>query len=448
MKNAIQLSDHFNFKRLIRFTLPSILMMIFTSIYGVVDGFFVSNFVGKTPFAAVNFIMPFLMVVGAMGFMFGTGGSALIAKTMGEGDNEKANKIFSLLICATIVSGVVISIISNIFIRQIASFLGADGEMLNYCVKYARVLLISLPFLMLQYAFSSLVVTAEKPRLGLALTITAGIINMVGDALFIAVFKWGIVGAAMATALGEILGGIVPLIYFAKKNSSKLRFCKPKWDGKSLVRICTNGSSELMSNISMSLVGMLYNAQLMKYAGENGISAYGTIMYVNFIFLAVFIGYSTGVAPINSYHYGAGNKKELNNILKRSSVIIAIVAVAMFGISEFLATPLASIFVGYDKELLAMTTHAFRIYGVAFLFSGFSIFGSSFFTALNDGLTSAIIAFMRTLIFQCSSVLIMPIFFGLDGIWCSVIVAESLSVMVTIFFLAKKNKKFGYWGKF
>lgn len=448
MKNKIKLSDHFNFKRLIRFTLPSILMMILTSIYGVVDGFFVSNFVGKTSFAAVNFIMPFLMVVGAMGFMFGTGGSALIAKTMGESNDKKANKIFSLLVCATIVSGIVISIISNIFLRQIASFLGAEGTMLENCVKYGRVLLISLPFLMLQYAFGSLVVTAEKPKLGLVLTVTAGVMNMVGDALFIAVFKWGIVGAALATALGEIFGGIVPLIYFAGKNSSRLKLCKPSWDFKSLIRICTNGSSELMSNISMSLVGMLYNAQLMKYAGEDGISAYGTIMYVNFIFLAVFIGYSTGIAPITSYHYGAGNKKELNNILKRSSVIIGIVAIAMFGISEFLANPLASAFVGYDKELLTMTTHAFRIYGIAFLFSGISIFGSAFFTALNDGLTSATIAFLRTLLFQCSSVLIMPIFFGLDGIWFSIIVAETLSVAVTITFLAIKNKKFGYWGKF
>ncbi len=294
MKHEIQLSDHFGYRRLIRFTMPSILMMIFTSIYGVVDGFFVSNFVGKTPFAAVNFIMPFLMVVGAMGFMFGSGGSALIAKTMGEGNREKAQKIFSLLIYATIVCGFVIAVISIIFLRPIAVFLGAEGAMLEDCVMYGRIILVALPFLMLQYAFSSLVVTAEKPKLGLVITIIAGIINMAGDAFFMAVFQWGIVGAALASAFGQIVGGAVPLIYFARKNSSLLMLCKPEWDGKALARICTNGASELMSNISMSIVSMLYNSQLMKYAGEDGVAAYGTIMYVNFFFLQYLSGTQQG----------------------------------------------------------------------------------------------------------------------------------------------------------
>lgn len=444
MKNKIQLSDHFGYRRLIRFTLPSILMMIFTSIYGVVDGFFVSNFVGKTPFAAVNFIMPFLMVVGAMGFMFGAGGSALIAKTMGAGNKEKAQKIFSLIVWATLICGFVISVISIIFLRPIASFLGAEDAMLTDCVMYGRIILVALPFLMLQYAFSSLVVTAEKPKLGLIITIMAGIINIVGDALFMAVFKWGIVGAALASALGQIVGGVAPLVYFARKNSSRLMLCKPKWDGKALVRVCTNGSSELMSNISMSIVGMLYNAQLMKYAGENGVAAYGTIMYVNFIFLAVFIGYATGVAPVISYHYGAGNKKELNSLLKKSSVIILFSSVMMFLISEFMANPLASAFVGYDETLLEITVHAFTIYAFSFLFAGVSIYGSAFFTALNDGLTSALISFLRTLVFECAAVLILPLILGLDGIWYSIVVAEFMAVAVTLFFIVTGRKKFGY----
>ena len=322
MKQKIQLSDHFGYKRLIRFTIPSILMMIFTSIYGVVDGFFISNFVGKTPFAAVNFIMPFLMVVGSLGFMFGTGGSALIAKTMGEGKKDQAQKIFSMLVYATIISGVVISIISIIFLRPIASFLGADGTMLDDCVTYGRIILIALPFLMIQYAFSSLVVTAEKPKLGLIVTIIAGVTNMVGDAVFMVVLKWGVVGAALATATGQVIGGIIPLIYFARKNTSLLKLGKPCWDSRALLKTCTNGSSELMGNISMSIVGMLYNAQLLKYAGENGVAAYGTIMYVNFIFIALFIGYATGVAPVISYHYGAKNHDELKGLLKRSGVIV------------------------------------------------------------------------------------------------------------------------------
>lgn len=429
---------------MIRFTLPSILMMIFTSIYGVVDGFFVSNFVGKTPFAAVNFIMPFLMVVGAMGFMFGAGGSALIAKTMGAGNKKKAQKIFSLIVWATLICGFVISVISIIFLKPIASFLGAEDAMLTDCVMYGRIILVALPFLMLQYAFSSLVVAAEKPKLGLIITIMAGIINIVGDALFMAVFKWGIVGAALASALGQIVGGVAPLVYFARKNSSRLMLCKPKWDGKALVRVCTNGSSELMSNISMSIVGMLYNAQLMKYAGENGVAAYGTIMYVNFIFLAVFIGYTTGVAPVISYHYGAGNKKELNSLLKKSSVIILFSSAMMFLISEFMANPLASAFVGYDETLLEMTVHAFTIYAFSFLFAGVSIYGSAFFTALNDGLTSALISFLRTLVFECAAVLILPLILGLDGIWYSIVVAEFMAVAVTLFFIVTGRKKFGY----
>lgn len=445
MKQSIQLSDHFGYGRLLRFTIPSILMMIFTSIYGVVDGFFVSNFVGKTPFAAVNFIMPFLMVVGAMGFMFGTGGSALIARTMGEGRREKAQEIFSLLICAVAVSGVVIAVISIVFLRRIAMFLGAEGEMLEDCVRYGRIILVALPFLMLQYAFSSLSVTAEKPKLGLIVTIVSGILNMTGDALFMGVFRWGIAGAAMASAMGQIVGGIVPLIYFFRKNSSSLQIRKPKWDGRALLRACTNGVSELMSNISMSIVGMFYNAQLMRYAGEDGVAAYGTIMYVDFIFLAIFIGYATGVAPVISYHYGAGNKKELNNLLKRSGVLIAIASLAMLLSSELMAAPLAGIFVGYDAELLAMTVHAYSIYAISFLFCGFSIFGSAFFTALGDGFISAVIAFLRTLVFESACVLILPLIFGLNGIWSAIIVAEGMSVIVSLSFLVAKRKRYRYF---
>ena len=445
MKQTIQLSDHFGYGRLFRFTMPSILMMIFTSIYGVVDGLFVSNFVGKTPFTAVNFVTPFLMVVGALGFMFGTGGSALVAKTMGEGKDEKAQRIFSLLVYATFLSGVIIAILSILFIRPITAFLGAEGELLEQCVLYGRIILIALPFLMLQFAFSSLLVTAEKPKMGLYVTVIAGVLNMIGDALFIVVFNWGLVGAALATALGQVVGGIVPFIYFACKNTSRLRLCKTGWDSKSMLRICTNGSSELMSNISMSLVCMLYNAQLMKFAGEDGIAAYGTIMYVNFIFLSIFIGYATGVAPVISYHYGAGNENELKSLLKKSSVIVLLSAVAMFVISEVLAIPLSDIFVGYDEGLFNMTVHAFVIHAFSFFFAGIAIFGSAFFTALNDGPISALISFLRTLLFQTAAVMIMPLIWELDGIWFSTVVAECLAVIVTFIFLIAKRKKYRYW---
>lgn len=444
MKQQIQLSDHFGYRRLIRFTVPSILMMIVTSIYGVVDGFFISNYVGKTPFAAVNFIMPFLMVVGALGFMFGTGGSALIAKTMGEGKEEKSQKIFSLIIYMTILSGAVISVLSILFLRPIAAFLGAEGSMLEDAVTYGRIVLLALPFLMAQYAFSSLVVTAEKPAMGLIVTILAGVTNFIGDILFMAVFRWGVPGAAFATALGQAVGGIIPLIYFARKNSSRLRLVRPEWDGKALVRTCTNGSSELMSNISMSIVGMLYNAQLLKYAGENGVAAYGTIMYVNFIFISVFIGYSVGVAPVISYHFGAANQSELKGLLKKSFVLNTAASVVMFAASRILALPLSKIYVGYDAELLDMTVHAFEIYSFSFLFAGIAIFGSAFFTALNDGLTSALISFLRTLVFQIAAVLLLPLIWELDGIWMSIIVAEFMAVVVTLVFLAVKRGKYQY----
>lgn len=440
----IQLSDHFNYRRLLRFTLPSIVMMIFTSVYGVVDGFFVSNYVGKTPFAAVNFIMPFLMILGAIGFMFGAGGSALIAKTLGEGKNKKAQEIFSLFVYTTIICGIVISVFSFIFIRPIASLMGAEGAMLDNCVTYGRILLISLPLYMLQYEFQSFFITAEKPGLGLAVTVISGFTNIILDALFTAVLPWGLVGAAVATAISQTIGGVVPLFYFGLPNSSLLRLCKAPFDGQALFKACTNGSSELMSNISMSLISMLYNIQLLKYAGENGVAAYGVLMYVNMIFLAAFIGYSTGVAPVISYHYGAGDHPELKNLLKRSYVIIGIFAVVMFTLAEVLGRPLSGIFVSYDAELMDLTTRAFMIYSFSFLFSGIAIFGSSFFTALNDGLTSALISFLRSLLFQVAAVLIFPIFFGIDGIWLSIVVAEVVAAAVTLIFLITKKNKYHY----
>lgn len=440
----IQLSDHFNYTRLLRFTFPSMIMMVFTSLYSVVDGFFVSNFVGKTPFAAVNFIMPVLMILGSIGFMFGSGGSALVSKTMGEGNTNKAKRLFSLFVYSTAVCGVVLAIISFIFIRPIASLMGAEGEMLNNCVTYARILLVSLPFFMLQFEFQSFFIAAEKPQLGLVVTVVCGLTNMVLDALFMAVFSWGLVGAAAATAISQVLGGSIPIIYFCKVNSGVLRLTKTKIDGKALLKACTNGSSELMSNISTSIVSMLYNFQLMKYAGENGIAAYGVLMYVNMIFLAIFIGYSTGVAPIVSYHYGAEHHSELKGLLRKSYVIIGIFAVIMFGLAEFLAKPLAGIFVGYDIELMEMTVKAFTIYSISFLFSGIAIYGSSFFTSLNDGLTSALISFLRSLLFQVAAVMILPIIFGIDGIWFSVVVAELVAAVMTILFIVAKKGKYHY----
>lgn len=440
----IQLSEHFNFKKLLCFTFPSIIMLIFTSIYGVVDGFFVSNYAGKEPFTAVNFIMPVLMLLGCFGFMFGTGGGALISKTMGEGKSEKAKRIFSLIVYTSIICGIVLSVLGFILIKPVASMLGAQGRLLTDSITYARIILIAIPAYILQYEFQCLFVTAGKPSLGLYVTIAAGLTNMILDALFVAVFKWGLEGAAAATASSQFVGGLVPLIYFACPNSSLLRLGKTHFDGKALLKACTNGASELMSNISMSIVSMLYNAQLLKYAGENGVAAYGVLMYVSLVFQAVYIGYSVGTAPIISYNYGAQNHTELKSLLKKSLISISIFAVMMFAASLALSKPLSYIFVGYDKELLNLTVRAFSIFSFSFLFSGYAIFGSSFFTALNNGLISALISFMRTLVFQIAAVLIFPLIWKVDGIWLSIVAAEVLSVIVTIIFLKANKKKYQY----
>lgn len=440
----IQLSDHFDYKKLLRFTLPSIVMMIFTSVYGVVDGFFVSNYVGKTPFAAVNYIMPVLMILGSVGFMIGTGGSALIAKNMGEGNLKKANELFSMFIYISFLCGVVIAIAAFFLIKPIGALLGATGSMLEDCVTYGHIIIIALPAYILQFEFQSFFITAEKPQLGLAVTVAAGVTNMVLDALFMAVFHWGLAGAALATALSQVMGGILPLLYFSRKNGSLLCLTKMKFDGRSLGKACTNGSSELMSNVSMSIVSMLYNGQLMRYAGEDGVAAYGVLMYVNFIFLAFFIGYSIGTAPVIGYHYGAGNHGELRNLLKRSFIIIGICSFAMLFLSEALAAPLAGIFVGYDEALLLLTKRAFMIYSFSFLFAGVNIFGSSFFTALNNGLVSALISFLRTLVFQIVAVLVLPLFLGIDGIWVSIVVAEVIACVVTAAFLIGMRERYHY----
>ena len=440
----IQLSDHFTYGRLLRFTWPSIVMMVFTSIYSVVDGIFVSNFAGKTAFAAVNLIMPYLMVFGTLGFMIGTGGTALISMTLGMGDKKKANELFSLLTYVTILCGVVFTVLSIVFLRPAAVLMGATGQMLEDCVIYGTIMQLALTAYLLQYAFQSFCITAEKPNLSLVMMVTAGVCNIVLDALFVAVFRWGIVGAATATAIAQYLGAVIPFIYFLRPNDSLLRLGKCKIDWKALLRTCTNGSSELMSSVSMSLVSMLYNLQLIRYAGENGIAAYGVIMYVNFFFVAVFIGFTIGAAPIIGYHHGAENHGELKNMFRKCLVVVGFFAVMMTGAGVILARPLSKVFVGYDGDLLEMTVRGFVIYTLSYLLCGFNIFGSSLFTALNNGLISAMISFVRTLICQIAAVLLLPLILGLDGIWWAIVVSEGVALVLTIFCFVKFKGRYHY----
>lgn len=440
----IQLSEHFTYGKLLKFTFPSIVMMVFTSIYGVVDGVFVSNFAGSESFAAVNLIMPFLMILGAIGFMLGTGGSALVAFILGTGDGQKANRVFSLMVYVLIVLGGIFMVGGILFMEPMARLLGADETMLPVCVQYGRIVMLGLIPFMLQNTFQSFLVTAERPHFGLYITIAAGVTNMALDALFVGVFRWGVAGAAAATVISQIVGGVIPLVYFICPNKSKLRLGKTKMDFRMLGKAAANGSSEFMTNVSMSLVNMLYNWQLMRLIGAQGVAVFGIIMYVSFIFAAIFIGYSMGSAPVIGFHYGAGNKEELKGLFRKSLWILLVFSVVLTGLAMMLAKPLAMIFVAYDAELLELTKRALTIYSLAFLMSGFNIFASSFFTALNDGLTSALISFGRTLMFQVTSVLLLPLIFDVDGIWAAVILAEGLALILSAVCVIRNRKKYGY----
>lgn len=441
----IQLSDHFTYPKLLRFALSPILMMIFTSIYGVVDGLFISNFVGKTPFAAINLIMPFAMVLGGLGFMIGTGGSALVAKTLGEGRKADADRYFTMMVLFTLITGVCVTLLGIVLMEPAARLLGATDNMMGDCVLYGRIVIGFTTAFMLQNVFQTFLSTAEKPKLGLVYTVAAGFTNMGLDALFIAGFRWGVAGAALATGISQCVGGLMPLVYFLRPNSSLLHLCRTRLEGRILLRACGNGASELMSNISGSLVGMLYNFQLLRFAGEDGVAVYGVLMYVSFIFIAVFIGYTVASSPVVGFHHGAGNHAELKSLLKKSTVLMFAAGVCMMALSWVLAGPLAQIFVGYDPELAAMTRYAFRIFSFSFLLAGFNIFVSSFFTALNNGAVSAIISFLRSLIFQVVCVLILPALLGLDGIWWSITMADAFACVISFAFLAAKRKKYHYW---
>lgn len=440
----IQLSEHFTYKKLIQFTIPTIIMMIFTSIYGIVDGIFVSNCVGSDAFAAVNLIMPALMMIGSFGFMMGTGGSALVSKTIGEGENEKAKQYFSMLIYVLIIIGLIFTILGVIFVKPMASLLGADSNMMEACVTYGRTLLLFLIPFILQNCFQSFLIVAERPQMGLLISICVGVTNMLLDFLTMYVLKMGVFGAALATGISQLIGSCILLLYFARKNSSPLRFTKTKFEGKVILQACTNGSSEMLTNLSMSLVNMLYNAQLMKYAGPDGVVSYGIIMYVGFIFLGTYLGYSIGTAPIIGYHYGAGNTEELKNLLKKSIRLIGVTSLVLTGLAEILAQLLASIFVSYDAELLAMTTTAIRLFAISYLMCGFNIFCSSFFTALNNGAVSATISFFRTLVFQTAMIFLLPALVGLNGIWLAVVVAEMLALVVSTICIVCNRKKYQY----
>lgn len=440
----IQLSEHFTYKKLIKFTLPTIIMMIFTSIYGVVDGLFVSNVVGSNAFASINLIMPAIMILGTVGFMIGTGGSAIVSKTLGEGDKDRANRYFSMLVYLEIILSLILAVSGLFFLEPVAKLLGADETMMPDCLVYGKILLIGLVAYTLQNSFQSFMVTAEKPNFGLGISVIAGITNMILDFIFIYIFKWGVAGAAWATIASQVVGAVIPMVYFSRENNTMLRLGKTNFELRPIVKSCINGSSEMVTNLSLSLVSILFNKQLMDLVGADGVSAYGVIMYVGFLFVGTYVGYSIGSAPVISYHYGAQNKEELKGLFSKSLTMLTITAIVMTGLAEIFAKSLASIFVGYDKELLELTVNALRLYSLSYIISWFNIFASSFFTALNDGVISALISFLRTLVLQVLTILILPKLWGINGIWLATFVAEMCAIVVSVICYIANRKKYEY----
>lgn len=444
-KEKISLADNFDLRRLLKFVMPSVIMMVVSSVYVVVDGFFVSNFVGDKAFASVNIIMPFIMILSSIGYMFGTGGSAFVSMLMGQGKDEKANRVFSMLTYVLIIVGISVSIIGFIFVKPIAVMLGASPEMLPLCIKYTRISMISLTCFMLQNFFQSFLVTAEKPKLGLLVMVLAGINNIVFDAIFVGFLGFGVEGAAVATVMSECIAGLVPILYFtSKKNTSRLRLGKASFDWKDLAKICGNGLSEFVTNISLSLVNIVYNIQLMKFIGSDGVAAYGVIMYVSAIFMSVFMGYSVGVAPVIGYKHGSEDKLALKSLFKRSVSIMIILGGILLVLAQLFAPIIANVFVGYNTGIKELTVYAFRIFSIAYVILGINMFGSAFFTALNNGGVSALLSLVRTLVFQLIFVLVLPILFGVNGIWFSVVASESVALIMTVIFFGKYKKVYGY----
>lgn len=444
-KKKISIADHFDYKKLIEFTRPSIMTMIFTSIYGIVDGYFVSNYAGAVPFAALNIMMPFLMLIAAIGFMFGSGGTALVAMKLGQQKPREANEIFSLITYTLIILGTVFSILGYIFTPQAAAVLGVTEELMPYSILYSRINMFGMTAFMLQYMFQSFLITAERPKMGFWITVAAGITNIILDYYLVGVLKTGLAGAAWATVISQIVGGVIPLIYFLMPNKSKLRLGKTRWKPNALFRTCTNGSSEFLSNAASSIVGMLYNNQLLKYIGTNGVAAYGVIMYVNFIFAGIYFGYAMGVSPIIGYHYGANNKDELKNLFTRSLRLLVGTGVILTAIAELTAGILAKIFVGYDEELLAITVRGMRIYDIAFIMMGVNVFGSALFTALNNGKISALLSLVRSVVLEISMILLLPVIFGGQSLWAIVVVVELGSLMLTIVMMVKYRRFYKYY---
>jgi len=446
----IELQGHYGYGRLVRTMLPSIATMIVSSIYSIADGLFVSNYAGSTAFAAMNIIWPGIQILAVFGLMVGAGGSALVSKTLGEGDQDKACRIFSMLTRITMLAGIAMAFLFFILMKPLTWVLGAEGGMIQMATTYGRIIVITLPLYMIQMMFQPFFMVAEKPELGTQISIICGVVNIVLDALFIIVFRLGLIGAALGTAISIATGGLFSLIWFlSKRNKTHLQFRKNvKTEWKHVGKSCSNGLSEYVGNVALSVVSICYNLQLMKYIGESGVAAYGILMYLGFVFAAVFIGYNLSVTQIIAFNYGERNHTELRSLLHKSIILISVGGVIMTTVAETAAAPLARFFVGYDESICILTIRAIRIYMLSFLICGLNMFASAWFTALNNGIISAISAFVRTFIFELGCVFILPTFFGVDGIWNAVNVAEVCALLFSAFLITAFSKKYGYGRNF
>lgn len=444
MQEKIQLSDHFTYGRLIRFVVPSVAMMVFTSIYSVVDGFFVSNYVGVTGFAAINLMLPILMFFSCLGFLFGTGGTAIVSRTFGEGNPERANSYFSLICYAILITGVAVTVVTIIIMPWVVTRLGATGQLREYAILYGRITMLSTPLYMMQTASQSFFAAAERPQMGMYMTIAGGLTNIGLDYILVAKLGYGLIGASVATTVTEGVSGLVALVFFMAPNGSLLRIGKTAFNGKVLTEACANGASELMSSLSSTVVGVLCNYQLMRFGGENGIAAYGVIMYVGFVFISMFLGYAFGVAPVVGYNYGAENHSELRNVLVKSLTLIGAAGVAMAALAQIFAGAIGQIYVGYNAELLEMTVHGMKIYMLSYLVCGFNIFGSAFFTALSNGKVSAVLSAMRSFVFQAVCLIVLPMFLEITGVWSATLLAEGLTVIMTATVLIRLRERYHY----
>lgn len=421
----------FGFFSLLKFALPSVIMMMVMGLYSMVDSMFVSRFVSTNALSAINVVYPVINLLIGLGVMLASGGSAVIAAKMGAGKTDEARRDFSMIVTIGLASSIVIAVAGLIFIRPIVTFLGASELLVDYAVTYLAIILMFAPANMLQMLFQMFFVTAGRPGLGLTFIIGAGLVNAVLDYVFIVPLGMGIAGAALATGIGYLIPAAAGLIFFFGKKK-ELYFTKPKFSAAVLGSSCSNGSSEMVSNLSMAVVTLVFNRIMMNLAGEDGVAAVTIVMYAQFLLSSIFMGFSLGVQPVISFHHGAGNRRNLKGIYRHCIVFIAIAAVSVFAVAMTLGPTLTTIFTPKDTNVWTLAVRGFMILPFCFLLEGFSIYASAAFTALGDGKTSALISFLRTFLFILTGLLTLPLAFGIDGVWLAVPVAELCSVLVVI----------------